>query len=128
MTHAPAHGAWQDPGTSTGHPDQPACRVVPAVLHSPFRPVGYVLVDGYLLYAAVWRDGAQPPPATGGLVAVTVPFGRPGAEALPLSAYPLPPGPLRPAMRPPHPGAFDITPPAGPAPENQQEHEPLGAN
>jgi hypothetical protein len=63
-------------------------RVVTAVLHSPFLPVGYVLVDGHLLLPATWQDNA-PPPAIGDRVTVEVPYGRPAADALPIHAHPL---------------------------------------
>jgi hypothetical protein len=116
MPHTPAQGAWQDPGTMTGQLAEPACRVVPAMLHSPFGPVGYVLVDGHLLYPAIWRDGA-PPPAIGDLVAAEVPYGRPAAEALPLCAYMLPPGQSLPAIAPTELRERDIPSAAGPLPQ-----------
>jgi hypothetical protein len=70
----------------------PSGRLYPAIVHAPFRPVGYVIIDDHLLLPATWHDPGQSVPGVGGLVAVEfLPWLRP--EALPLVAYPAPPAP-----------------------------------
>lgn len=64
-------------------------RAALAVVHAPFRPVGYVLIDAHLLLPATWDDPARPAPGTGDLVAVSVPCGRLRPDLSPLTAYPL---------------------------------------
>jgi hypothetical protein len=66
-------------------------RLYPAVVHAPFRPIGYVLIDGHLLLPATWHDPGQPGPGVGGPVAVDeFPWPLPPG-VLPLVAYPAPP-------------------------------------
>jgi hypothetical protein len=64
-----------------------------AVVHAPFRPVGYVLIDGRLLLPATWHDPEQRAPGVGDLVAVEELPWPPPSSALPLVAYPVPPEP-----------------------------------
>lgn len=62
-----------------------------AVVHTPFRPVGYVLVHAHLLLPALWPDPARPAPATGCRVVVNVPRGPLPAGLPPLIASPVSP-------------------------------------
>jgi len=77
--------------------------VAPAVVHAPFGPVGYVLVDGHLLLPATWDDPVRPAPATGGTVAVNVPCGKLQPNLLPLAAFA--PEPATAPKAEPHQGA-----------------------
>jgi len=77
----------------------PSHGVTLAVVHTPFRPVGYVLVHAHLLLPAVWHDPAQSAPATGSRVVVNVPYGKPAPDLPPLIAYPAAPAIARPANR-----------------------------
>jgi hypothetical protein len=68
-------------------------RLYPAVVHAPFHPVGYVLIDGHLLLPATWHDPEQAAPGVGGPVVVNeLPWPLPPG-VLPLVAYPAPPEP-----------------------------------
>ena len=66
-------------------------RATLAVVHTPFRPVGYVLVHAHLLLPALWHDPAHPAPATGSRVVVNVPYGQPPPDLRPLVAFPVAP-------------------------------------
>jgi hypothetical protein len=69
-------------------------RATLAVVHAPFRPVGYVLVDAHLLLPAIWEeDPMRPAPGIGGLVAVKMPYGKLRPDLSPLTAYPPEPTP-----------------------------------
>ena len=67
----------------------PSNRATSAIVHAPFQPIGYVLVDAYLLLPAVWHADTQAP-GTGDLVIVNLPRETPTAQMLlPLIAYPI---------------------------------------
>jgi len=63
-------------------------RTVQALVHSPFQPIAYLLVDENLLMPARWLHESRPPPGVGERVSVQVPYGAPQPELLPLSAFP----------------------------------------
>lgn len=84
---SPGDGASQVPATADTGAQTSSHRLVPAVVRGPFKPVAYVLVDEHLLLPAIWHDSAKPAPATGDVVTVRLPCGRPTPQMLPLTAY-----------------------------------------
>jgi hypothetical protein len=104
----------------------PSHRATLAVVHAPFRPVGYVLVHAHLLLPALWHDPAQPAPAIGGRVVVNVPYGQPPSDLPPLIAYPVAPEPVpEPAAAPPIKSTPITAHSLQEVPANQQEPEEL---
>jgi hypothetical protein len=107
---------------------RPSHRLALAVVHAPFRPVGYVLVDAHLLLPATWEDPVRSAPGTGGLVAVNVPYGQLRPDLSPLTAYPPeqaaePRAEAVPEPTPPSDPPVDPAPPRADAPEEVPSEE-----
>lgn len=63
-------------------------RTVQALVHSPFQPIAYLLVDENLLMPARWPHESRAPARVGDRVTVQIPDGTPQPRLLPLSAFP----------------------------------------